>query len=50
LKEEEYNFEEILKGLEMPEANHLDFELPHPGLQDLQYEDVTVVNDRVDLI
>jgi hypothetical protein len=34
----------------MGETNEIDFQLPHPGLNNLQYEDVTVINERVDLI
>ena len=35
MRDEDYNFDEILKGLEMPETNELDFQLPHPGLDNL---------------
>ena len=33
IKEEEYNFDEILKGLEMPDVTALDFQMPLPDLK-----------------
>lgn len=50
MKDEEYNFEDILAGLEMPGISAIDFQLPLPDLQNLQYEDVSTINQRVDLI
>ena len=32
VKEEEYNFEDILAGLEMPEVSAVDFQLPLPDI------------------